>query len=175
MPTADLQTDLSHALSPVLGADAVWRTWRCPRCGADSTQREGCAACIRQDLAKLLGLNDGMRDAWIQSDERARYHDADELVPSLVRGVRDFPNWHPEWSLAPHAPVNWEAPEILVPRWAQWVSVTGGDVTITHRWTPDGVHVTLAIDSRVTEAQGSALTATWAVAWLGTFGPGNAQ
>lgn len=171
----DLHLDLSRLLAAALGVDAVWRTWQCPRCHAESARREGCAACIRRDLADLLGLPDSVRDPWLRSEEHDRYLDGDELVPRLVHGIHDFPDWHPEWSLTPHAPVDWEAPEILVPRWERWVSATGIHVATTFGWTPDGVCATLVIDDVATTGEGASLTAAWAAAWLGTLGPGNAE
>ena len=124
---AALHARLSAALEATLGADAVWTEVRCPRCGWTQALRAGlgCPRCIESVVVASMPRRPAALEDETDAEEAARYAWETTLrrqVSALADAVRAFPDWHPEWRLAPCTPVDWDDPAILWPRWERWAT-----------------------------------------------------
>ncbi len=159
---AVLHQRLSAALEEALGAKAVWRpAERCPQ--------------GHENWPNLAMLGDGIENL-PEAEIGEPCVECISTVPFEVHYEhRDEPAWHPEWRIPRGAPVDWDAPAILWPRWARWVEKdnAGYAVWLGYAPAPDNptwlafIQFSMAgpADVPLAQADGPSPTAALATAW----------
>lgn len=159
MTTTEVRTALHHrlstALEAALGAAAVWAAARtCPQ--------------GHENWPNLAMLGDGIANLPEAEVGELCVECASTVSFEAYDPHRDDPAWHPEWRIGRGAPVDWDDPAILWPRWEGWVSDwigAGGSVgRRMRRITDTRVAMRTAIDAW-REMEEPSVTAALASAW----------
>ena len=170
---AALHARLSVALEATLGADAVWTEVRCPRCGYTQALPfgRGCPRCIEPVVEASMPRRPIKLEDETDAEARERFiweNTLQRQVDALSDAVRVFPDWHPEWRLTACAPVDWDDPSVLWPRWERWVSLwihaADSEGTRMQRITDTRVAMRTAIDTWW-EMEEPTITAALATTW----------